>query len=164
MKVCRNVIIYTRSIIELQIRFGWWNLWGILVEVHAEYMVETSSWWVGTYMRCIVHDVGCWVVDTWLVHTWYMVGCTCLWYMLITGCLVQVGAWLMHLFMVQVDYRLRYRLMHCSGLLVQFIAVYFIVIVWQWFHHSTSTSGRLDGAMIGGFSHLPVVTREHREL
>jgi hypothetical protein len=24
--------------------------------------------------------------------------------MLITGCLVQVGAWLMHLFMVQVDY------------------------------------------------------------
>ena len=26
--------------------------------------------------------------------------------MLITGCLVQVGAWLMHLFMVHVDYRL----------------------------------------------------------
>jgi hypothetical protein len=25
---------------------------------------------------------------------------------------IQVGAWLMHLFMVQVDYRLRYRLMH----------------------------------------------------
>jgi hypothetical protein len=25
---------------------------------------------------------------------------------------VQVGAWLMHLFMVQVDYRLRYRLVH----------------------------------------------------
>jgi hypothetical protein len=49
-----------------------------------------------------------------------MVGCTCLWYMLITGCLVQVGAWLMHLFMVQVDYRLRYnlRLMHGLGLLV----------------------------------------------
>jgi hypothetical protein len=38
--------------------------------------------------------------------------------MLITNCLVQVGAWLMHLFMVQVDYRLRYRLMHGSGLLV----------------------------------------------
>ena len=47
-----------------------------------------------------------------------MVGCTCLWYKLITGCLVQVGAWLMHLFMVQVDYRLRYRLMHGSILLV----------------------------------------------
>jgi hypothetical protein len=47
-----------------------------------------------------------------------MVGCTCLWYRLITDCLVQVGAWLMHLFMVQVDYRLRYRLMHGSGLLV----------------------------------------------
>ena len=28
---------------------------------------------------------------------------------------VQVGAWLMHLFMVQVDYSLRYRLMHGSG-------------------------------------------------
>jgi hypothetical protein len=65
-----------------------------------------------------------------------MVGGTCLWYRLIiglfgtgwcmvdalvygtyliwliTGCLVYVGAWLMHLFMVQVDYRLRYRLMH----------------------------------------------------
>jgi hypothetical protein len=47
-----------------------------------------------------------------------MVGCTFLWYRLITDCLVQVGAWLMHLFMVQVDYRLRYRLMHGLGLLV----------------------------------------------
>ena len=47
-----------------------------------------------------------------------MVGCTCLWYSLITGCLVQVGAWLMHLFMVHVDYRLRYKLMHGLGLLV----------------------------------------------
>jgi hypothetical protein len=28
---------------------------------------------------------------------------TCLWYMVVE---VQVGAWLMHLFMVQVDYRL----------------------------------------------------------
>jgi hypothetical protein len=34
---------------------------------------------------------------------WYMVGCTCLWYMLIIDCLVQVGVWLMHLLMVQVD-------------------------------------------------------------
>ena len=41
------------------------------------------------------------------------------WYRLITGCLVQVGAWLMHLLMVQVDYRLRYRLMHGSYLIVQ---------------------------------------------
>jgi hypothetical protein len=53
-----------------------------------------------------------------------MFGCTCLWYRLITDCLVQVGAWLIHLFMVhvgawlmhfvmvQVDYKLRYRLMH----------------------------------------------------
>jgi hypothetical protein len=48
---------------------------------------------------------------------WYMFGCTCSWYRLIAGwcmvdalvygtCLLQVGAWLMHLFMVQVDYRL----------------------------------------------------------
>jgi hypothetical protein len=43
-----------------------------------------------------------------------MVGCTFLWYKLITYCLVQVGAWLMHLFMVQVDAWL----MHGSGLLV----------------------------------------------
>jgi hypothetical protein len=48
-----------------------------------------------------------------------MFECTCLWYRLITGCLVQVGAWLVHLFMVQIDYRLRYRLMHGSILLVQ---------------------------------------------
>jgi hypothetical protein len=54
-----------------------------------------------------------------------MVGFTSLWYRLITDCLVQIGAWLMHLFMVQVDYRLRYRLMqvdawlmHGSSLLV----------------------------------------------
>ena len=51
-----------------------------------------------------------------------MVGCTFLCYRLITCCLVQVGALLMHLFMVQVNYGLRYMLMHLmhgSGLLVQ---------------------------------------------
>jgi hypothetical protein len=55
-----------------------------------------------------------------------MVGCTCLWYRLIKNCLLQVGAWLMHLFMVQVGawlmhlFRVQvyYRLMHGSGLLV----------------------------------------------
>ena len=55
--------------------------------------------------------------------------CTCLWYRLITSCLVQVGAWLMHLFIVQVDYRLRYMLMHGLGLLVDVYTVYIIVIV-----------------------------------
>jgi hypothetical protein len=99
----------------------------------------------------------------------------------------------MHLFMVQVDYRLfgtgwcmvdalvygtgllQFEvhvdewLMHGSRYLVQvdwykFIVVYFTVIVWQWFHHSTYTSGRLDGARIGGCSHLPVVVGEHRWL
>ena len=49
-----------------------------------------------------------------------MVGCTCLLYRLITSYLVQVGAWLMHLFMIQVDYMLKYRLMHGSNLLVHF--------------------------------------------
>ena len=34
---------------------------------------------------------------------------------------VKVVAWLIHLFMVHVDYRLRYRLMHGSGLLVQVV-------------------------------------------
>ena len=41
--------------------------------------------------------------ETCLVYTWYMVGCNFLWYKLVTGCLAQVGAWLMHLFMVQID-------------------------------------------------------------
>ena len=36
-----------------------------------------------------------------------------------TSCFVHVGAWLMHLFMVQVDYLLRYKLMHGLDLLVQ---------------------------------------------
>jgi hypothetical protein len=40
------------------------------------------------------------MIDTYLVHGW------------MHFFMVQVGAWSMHLFMVQVDYRLRYRLMH----------------------------------------------------
>jgi hypothetical protein len=64
-----------------------------------------------------------------LVYTWYWLDA------LVYGTvfLVQVGAWLMHLFMVQVDYRLRYRLMH--GLCMvkvywyRFIVIYLIVIV-----------------------------------
>jgi hypothetical protein len=47
-----------------------------------------------------------------------MVECTCLWYRLITGCLVQVGAWLMHFFMVQVEVQVDAWLMHGSDLLV----------------------------------------------
>jgi len=158
------VIIYTKSIIVLQIIFGWWNWWGILVKVHVGYMVETSSWWVGTYMRCIVDDLGIygwvvvyvylihdwyilmchswWLLDSWFIHTWYMVGFTCLW------CMVQV---ISTCYLVQVDW---YR----------FTTVYLIVIVWQWFHHYTSTSGCLDGARTCGCSHLPVVVREHRGL
>ena len=40
-------------------------------------MVETSSWWVGTYMRCIVDDVGTYwwvIVDYYLKHDWYILG------------------------------------------------------------------------------------------
>jgi len=104
MKIWRNVIRNTRSITDLQIRFWWWNWWGLLVEVHVEYMVETSSWWVGTYMRCIVDDVGIYwwfIVDDWLTHDWYILGTWLDALIYGTGWL-QVGAWLMHLFMAQV--------------------------------------------------------------
>jgi hypothetical protein len=55
------------------------------------------------------------------------------------------------------------------GCLVQvdwyrFTTLYLTVIVWQWFHHSTSMSGQLDGARTGGCSHLSVVAGEHRGL
>jgi hypothetical protein len=40
-----------------------------------------------------------------------------------------VVAWLMHLFIVQVDYRLRHMLMHGSGYWYRFTVVYLIVIV-----------------------------------
>ena len=60
---------------------------------------EVYSWWCWY----ILMSRSWLVAETWLVHTWYMVGCTCLWYRLITGCLAQVSAWLMLLFMVQID-------------------------------------------------------------
>ena len=166
-KVWRYVIIYTRSIIDLQIRFGWWNWWGILVEVHgwdkklmSWHIHEVYSWWCWY----IFMSHSWWAVDTWLVHTWNMVSCTCLWYKFIIDFLVQigawlmhlfmvqVGAWLMHLFMVQVDYSLRYRLMHGSTYWYSFTVVYITVIVWHWVYHSTSTSWRLDEARKSGCS------------
>ena len=59
-------------------------------------------------------------------------------------------------------------LMH-GGSMVQvywyrFTMVYLTMIVWQWFHHCTSTSWRLDEARTCGCRHLPVVAREHRGL
>ena len=60
---------------------------------------EVYSWW--WWYILMSHFL--WVFDTLLVCTWYMVGCTCLWYRLITGCFAQVGAWLMPLFTVQID-------------------------------------------------------------
>jgi hypothetical protein len=48
---------------------------------------------------------------------------------------VQFGAWLMHLFMVQVDYMLGYMLMH--GLcMVQVIGIGFLVKV-DWYRFAT---------------------------
>ena len=81
---------------------------------------EVYSWWCW-YILMIN---SWWVVYTWLKHTWYMVGCTCLWYRLITGwCIVdalvygtgwlQVGAWLMHLFMEHIGYRLVHGWCNC---------------------------------------------------
>jgi hypothetical protein len=48
--------------------------------------------------------------------------------------------------------------------LYRFTSIYLTVIVCQWFHHSTYTSRWLDGARIGGCSHLLVVAGEHRGL
>ena len=95
------------------------------------------SWWVDIIwlMRLMRQVV---VID--LVHGW----CTCLWYRFITGW--GTGWCMVHIYW--------YR----------FTVVYLIVIVWQWFHHSTSTSGHLDGKRIGGCSHLSVVARELRGL
>ena len=53
-----------------------------------------------------------------MTHDWYILG-TWLDALVYGTCRLQVGSWLMHLFMVQVDYRLSYRLMHGSDLLVQ---------------------------------------------
>ena len=114
------MIIYTRSITEIQIRFGWWNWWCILVVVHVEYMVdelvhihEVYSWWCWY----ILMSHSWWVVDTWLVHTWHMVRCTCLRYLLITGwcmidALVYGTGWL------QVEVQVDALLMHGLDLLV----------------------------------------------
>ena len=73
-----------------------------------------------------------WVFDTWLVYTRYMVGCTFLWYKLITGCLAEVGAWLMHLFMLTDWYLLRIVEVHnknknCTYLLCSLCSL------WRWF-------------------------------
>jgi hypothetical protein len=93
-----------------------------------------------------------------------MVGCTCLWDRLIIGYLVQVGAWFMHLFMVQFDYRLMYRLMHGSNLLVQVynsISHSDMLIVVPSFYFYLRVAG---WARTGGCSHLLVVAEEHRWL
>ena len=72
---------------------------------------------IGFCDRLFVH-VWC-MVDA-LVHGTSFVQVWCMVDALVHGTgFVQVGAWLMHLFMVQVDYRLRYGLMHGSDLLVQ---------------------------------------------
>ena len=111
-----------------------------MVEVHVGYIVETSSWWVGTYMRCIVDDVGTywWVkVDAWLMHCtcWFRLLVQVVWCKLIgTGC---------YRLLVQVD--------SGSG----------------WFSDSDRLStfdiyisGWLDGARTGGCILLLVISKE----
>ena len=138
---------------------GTLSTWLRQVVDELEHIHEVYSWWCWY----ILMRNSLWVVDTWLVHTWHMVGCTCLWYKLIIGwCMVeelvygtgwlQVGVWLMHLFMVQVDYRLIHGWCMVQIYWYRFTTVYLTVIVWQWFHHSTSTSGWQDGARTGGCS------------
>ena len=109
-----------KSDLDDEIIEGFWlrymlSTWLRQVVDELAHIHEVYSWWCWY----ILMSHSWWVVDTWLVHTWYMVGFTCLWYRLITYFLVQVGAWLMHLFMVHVDYRLSYRSIHGSDLLVQ---------------------------------------------
>jgi hypothetical protein len=67
------------------------------------------------------------MIGTYLVHGWMHLFMVQVDYRLF----VQVGAWLMHLFMVQVDYRLRYRLMHGMVQIYwyRFTMVYLTVIV-----------------------------------
>jgi hypothetical protein len=48
-------------------------------------------------VTCYLYRFGAWLMHLFMVQVDYK---------------VQVGAWLMHLFMVQFDYRLRYRLVH----------------------------------------------------
>ena len=166
-----------KSYLDDEIDEGFWlrymlSTWLRQVVDELMHIHEVYSWWCWY----ILMSHSWWLVDTWLVHTFYMVGCTCLCYRLITGWLVQVCSWLMHLFMVQVHYRLVhgwctflwYRLI-TGWCMVQiywyrFTAVYLTVTVWQWFHHFTYNSGWQDGTRIGGCSHLLVVSREHRGL
>jgi hypothetical protein len=53
---------------------------------------------IGTYLvHGCLHLFMVQVDDRLFGTGWYMVGCTCLWYRLMKGCLVQVGAWLVAL-------------------------------------------------------------------
>ena len=81
----------------------------------------------------LIHGIG-------FVQVWCMVDA------LVHGTsFVQVDAWLMH----------------GSGLLVHVYNSISHNYSVHWFHHSTSTSGQLDGARTGGCNHLPVVAEKH---
>ena len=115
------MIIYTRYITELQIIFGWWNWWGILVEVQVGYMVETSNWRAGTYMRCIVDDVGTYwwfIVVEYLTHYWYILG-TWLDALVYGTCCCMVDALVYGIGWLQVEIQVDAWLIHGSSLLVQ---------------------------------------------
>ena len=97
--------------------YSWW-CWYILMS-HSWWLVDTHDWYIlCTWLYALFYGTGWLQVGAWLMHLF----------------MVHVGAWLIHLFMVQVDYRLRYRLMHvwCMVLVYwyRFIVIYFTVIVW----------------------------------
>ena len=129
----------------------WWIFYGYIgvclwymVEVHVGYMVETSSWWVSTYMRCIFDDVGTFLwakVDAWFMHgtCWFRLLVQVVWCRLIgIGC---------YRLLVQVD--------SGSGWFSDNDRLYAFGIY---------ILGQLDGARTDGCSHLLVVVGEPRGL
>ena len=89
-----------KSYLDDEIDEGFWlrymlSTWLRQVVDELVHIHEVYNWWC--WYILMIHSW--WVVDTWLVHTWCMVDAL----VYGTGWL-QVGAWLMHLFMLQVDY------------------------------------------------------------
>ena len=146
--------------------YTWW-CWYILMShslcvwcMIGTYLVHgwCTRWWYSLRYRLVHGWCACWwhrlrysLVHGWCTCWWYMLRymlvhdwCTCLWYRFITG-------WGTSWCMVQVYWYM-------------FTTIYLTVIVWQWFHQSYATLGRLDGARTGGCSHILVVTGEHRGL
>ena len=129
-----------KSDLDDEIDEGFWlrymlSTWLRQVVDELAHIHEVYSWW-------------CWYI---LMSSWNMIGT------------YLVHGW-MHLFMVQVDYRLVHGWCMVQIYWYRFTVIYLIVIVWQWSHYSTSTSERLDGTRTGGCSHLLVAAGKQRKL